>query len=232
MSEDHIAVIMSRNPVELNPCDAVIPVQALYCEIEIKQTGGEIELISCGSAMVRYDELPALGYSFKTLADHFATRPNKFPNWEKPDKHPNRTPFRSSMSLGVGKKAKAGEVDNDTDKTPADTLVVIRLSDNLNWQFSRDGAPFSAGKVEAPRNQPICGWERHDGADVAGYGREDCFTASFKVVAGYIDRPSTGGRLDAPFNIHVEFLSKKDDTFIPVILDPDVGYPGGTGGRP
>jgi hypothetical protein len=113
------------------------------------------------------------------------------------------------------------------------TCFVIRLSDSIHWQFMR-------------KNDPMMGYEdfnlnmfatNPNRIDKNGQTElDDCKTAYF-VVDGTAcrdqvikTRQNENGNYSLPYNLNVElyYTIKGTKYFIPIIIDPEVIWPGGT----
>lgn len=116
--------------------------------------------------------------------------------------------------------------------------VVYVLQLDKNWQFSRDHAPFS---TEEGMTNPIGARRCHYGArrvDPNGNqervipgmpAKDNCMVAYF-VSNGAKAASGTTGRYTHPLNIHVDLLfGAQDKGRIPLIIDPDIRFPGGSG---
>jgi hypothetical protein len=110
--------------------------------------------------------------------------------------------------------------------------LVYHLDDSLSWRFSRDFSPITqdaelAGKEIFSDPRLI---NKEGKLLKAGVFEADCrfaaliFTPPADLPREYVYR----------FNLHVELLDDPKDpnkgAYIPIILDPDVRWPGGNGG--
>lgn len=107
--------------------------------------------------------------------------------------------------------------------------VVLRLDPTLNWRFDSDEAAISLKAVEVSR---FYGGLRHvldDGTVRAGP------TVGSRLVY-FAARPpalAVNGSYRHGFNFHLELVqasasATSGDTILPIIIDPDVGHPGGS----
>jgi len=110
------------------------------------------------------------------------------------------------------------------------TVVVFILKSPKNIYFSRDGTPFSYD----PANAKDCFFEatRVD-KDGNFHDARQSSVENSRVAYMYV-KPKLGSGVvvyDAPFNIHIDFegLGFESSFRIPVIIDPDVRFPGGSG---
>ena len=118
------------------------------------------------------------------------------------------------------------------------TCFVIRLSDNINWQFMRKNDPMM-GYKDFHLNEFATNPNRIDseGCKIPGDTElNNCRTAYF-VVDGtacreqvILKKLNENGSYDLPYNINVELLYSinKKKYYLPIIIDPEVIWPGGT----
>jgi hypothetical protein len=139
-------------------------------------------------------------------------------------------------------------------------LVIISFDDDANIQFNRDGAGISTSFEQSPafleaglvHKGPPIEIERPKQVtfDDCRGSRDNCKTAYFIVDPSKRDLPrrekknkqSGMGTDRKAFNIHLDLVGERklDDGsgnpgdsykyYIPIIVDPDVRYPGGFGG--
>lgn len=109
--------------------------------------------------------------------------------------------------------------------------VIFKLKAK-NWQFAHDSDPFTLGFQSidpevyyAPRKANERGEIQDRGKEVMG-SRIALFIAdgarAYEDVDSYID----------PFNYHLELIdtnSNGQPSLVPIVIDPDVRYPGGSG---
>ncbi len=111
------------------------------------------------------------------------------------------------------------------------TCFVVHLSNSVNWQFSSTGAPFS-GHLGCLLNDFCTNVFRVDanGNDIAISATvSDCRTAYF-VVNGPECIKYGGGKYDLPyfFNVDLKYASGGVDHLMPIMIDPEIRWPGGT----
>lgn len=110
--------------------------------------------------------------------------------------------------------------------------VILKLS-GKNWQFSREGAPFSVG---------IDGWiadvyrraRRVDaqGTVVDPTAIQDGCKVAYLIADGQTASGGTPRDYRHPFNLHVDLIyqdSATNPSHMPIIIDPDIRWPGGSG---
>lgn len=111
-------------------------------------------------------------------------------------------------------------------------FIILKIA-NDNLQFSHDKDPFSLS-LEAFYPQVYYKPRRVDGQGATvepGLVRHGCKIA-YLIADGPAARGATPGPYIDPFNLHLDLLDKDSngqDSVIPVIVDPDVRYPGGSG---
>lgn len=114
------------------------------------------------------------------------------------------------------------------------TYVVYKLS-SKNWQFAHDYPPFTIG---AEGKDAACYFEarrfdRHGNKDKVHIehrvpSAEDCVVAYF-IADGWKAKGIKGRYIHA-LNVHIELIyDGRERARIPIIVDPDVRYPGGSG---
>lgn len=132
-----------------------------------------------------------------------------------PDTGPPKRKFKTPLSLQNRKHA----------------YIIIKLA-GKNWQFSYDKAPFSLS-VEAARTGAYLHARKVDpqGRIVEpGTPTANCKIAFF-VAEGHNVWNGTDS-FSHGFNLHLDLRYKDSETrdsFMPIIIDPDVRYPGGSG---
>jgi hypothetical protein len=134
---------------------------------------------------------------------------------------PPKRPFDSNLSL-----------NNDRGR-----YIIFKLKDGLNWQFAREGWPITIG--EQGENYFFDAF-RIDADGVADRGddkqlrRDGCMIAY--VIASGDAAIKDGGAYCHPINLHVDLIGEvlpdsgppAQKCYLPIIIDPDVRYPGGT----
>jgi len=111
--------------------------------------------------------------------------------------------------------------------------VILKLAASKNWQFSHDHPPFSIGleddggkfNFEARRVDPLGKAERIQNKLPA---KDGC------MVAYFISDGASARTAKDPYahslNVHVDLMfGAMQKARLPLIIDPDVRYPGGSG---
>lgn len=115
------------------------------------------------------------------------------------------------------------------------TYVIVKLDPELNWQFSREVSPFSLF-YSVPREYYANPTSIDPSGDEIALPQID---PSLKSMFAYFEADGgnayvrQGYRNSDRFNIHVDI--NEDETadpprFIPIVIDPDIGHPGGNDG--
>lgn len=192
-----------------------LPEKAKIIEIGLGvEAGGRIQL-----AMTGYTDLAKC-----PTENDFAEQIVKYVS--DPDSRPPVTPFERQYPDHACFKA------NDMSLRLGEAhYLVYHLDDSLSWRFSRDFEPFTKDAsiaddeiFAAPRLINVTGEMLPTGKFAT-----DCrfaafiFTPPANAPAEYVFR----------FNLHIELLDDPTDpnkgAYIPLIIDPDVRWPGGKG---
>lgn len=118
-------------------------------------------------------------------------------------------------------------------KTKKLTYIVFRLDPAMNWRFSSDGMPISMDKYWNGRNVFYAGSHLDANGTEVGPAKNNSYKHAYFVVDAKNGKPPSPPtqEVEARFNLHVDFVegSNNNDPYTPVIIDPDVRYPGGNG---
>lgn len=111
------------------------------------------------------------------------------------------------------------------------TCFVVHLSNSVDWQFSSTGAPFS-GHLGGLLNDFCTNVFRVDanGNDIANSASvSGCRTAYFVVNGGECIKFGGGG-YSVPFffNVDLKYTSGGIAHLMPIMIDPEIRWPGGT----
>lgn len=114
--------------------------------------------------------------------------------------------------------------------------MIFVFDSNVNWQFTNDIPPFEISKGNRDYyRDPKCVWEAGISEPVVGRvppGNVRCTVASFISNAEKRGRNSQHPRKYhvSPFNFYVSLKvgGEGDPQYLPLVIDPDVGYPGGS----
>lgn len=184
--------------------------------INFEKTGNVISIKYTQAAKYQLKNNETIVTYLKTAAkNQFPTGMQWFtPKWEdRPENQPRETP----LSLRHDGQA-----------------YMVFILEEMNWHFTADHDPFEVHKgKEAFYTNPRCAWKKGSDSDV---GRQppanvDCRVASFLSNAKD-DRAQNGddlGRFVSPFNFYVSVKAAGGTRprYLPLVIDPDVGYPGG-----
>ncbi|MDZ7587873.1 MAG: hypothetical protein U5J78_01435 [Parasphingorhabdus sp.] len=136
--------------------------------------------------------------------------------------------LKGEIKLGKVKQYKPLTSPLDI-RNPSDQFIIIILDDKVNWQFAANCAPFMIEK-EAARDyvdarRVFADRKRRELVEVRGSTvQEGCRIGIFNA---YGSRRSKKGS-SVPFNLYVELLCGKAGK-IPLVIDPGIGHPGGSG---
>ncbi|HEV2818528.1 MAG TPA: nucleotide synthetase [Allosphingosinicella sp.] len=210
MSEEDKAYITSMPVYEVNDYDEEYtrrPTEATVREIdfEISEDGKELDFF-----FSRADFSVPISVDLNTLLRDI--RDNAFGYGNNAQKEP-RDPFESRLSLGNKKYV----------------YVIYRLSDNKRWQFCRDFAPITLGKKAADSGRYFEA-RRFDKDGVARKIKDGTPAKDESIVAYFIaDNENSGNYNGHSINLHVDLLYQGTRRRLPITIDPDIRYPGGSG---
>lgn len=140
--------------------------------------------------------------------------------WDDDDQKEPKVPYSSRLSL----------------RNNQWRYIILKLSRSKNWQFCRDHPPFTLSKkafnadlYREARRFEVDGTTSRVYQNPAGSGtfvpvRDGSFVAYFVA-----DNRTSGNFEDHGFNIHVDLLYQGTQLRLPIVIDPDVRYPGGSG---
>lgn len=197
------------------------PTHALFCEVNLWRMGAAYEIFYCNVSVAMVDE-SSIDNKFSDHLIRFATLPFN----ENFDPCTMDPPYFSDLSLCV--------------ENPS--YVVIRLRGNVGrkWVFSRFYSPITVMENTLASTACEARWVNDHGI-VKNNDMIDPTTGQPELVpnkriAYFIYNPEKllsghdpNDRRAIAFNMHVEILGKNKG-YVPIIIDPDVGHPGG--GRP
>lgn len=109
----------------------------------------------------------------------------------------------------------------------ATTLFVFYLSNQRDWRFTRHARAITLGDFDPEAQKNYYGL-RHvtdDGISGAPPLTSDCKIAFFTAK-------KTSDRFAHPFNLNIELVYTTDSegtNTVPMVIDPDIRYPGGSG---
>jgi len=145
---------------------------------------------------------------------------DRFPSWEQ-DPPKQSLPFDSELS-----------VYNDRWK-----YIIFLLRKNKNWQFAQKHWPITIGEKYQAFFYDAA---RADSKGIPDYGddedliREGCRVAY--VMAAADEALSTAGAYRHSINLHIDLINDVKDKngvikkcYLPIIVDPDIRFPGGSG---
>jgi len=110
--------------------------------------------------------------------------------------------------------------------------VIFKLK-SKNWQFSGDKPPFSIGIDWWKKGWYFNARKVYNGIDQGHLAQKNgCMIAYFIAdgAAALDDAPN--GKYSHGFNFHLDLIYEDSDhqpSYMPIIIDPDIRYPGGSG---
>ncbi|MEP2103763.1 MAG: nucleotide synthetase [Parasphingorhabdus sp.] len=113
--------------------------------------------------------------------------------------------------------------------------LFVKLSDNLNWRFAADGAPLSMDRYWRNKEVFFDSFSFDDHGDIVPNPSTATTCKHAYTIVNCDKAKETPGSDDfeARFNLHVDLVENPTDlvnsSYIPIILDPDVRWPGGDG---
>lgn len=159
------------------------------------------------------------------------------------------TPSRPRFGISIATpskhsyKTKSGHVVDFPE--PAKCLFVLRLDEwkgsrGPNWHFNTGFGPFSCDSTSTGIYSNACYLDGNlpsvriypDGKsnpqDTWPRSRWAAFLLDVAKLKEAARDEGVADNYALPFNIHVDIEDKKTRHFLPIIIDPDVGHPGGT----
>lgn len=192
------------------PTNYAFPEIATVRQIDIEGSPARLDAKFTGANYeVALDDAGGLNAVLRRLATN---QPTPFP-W--PDQHEPKPDFTTPLSLQNRKHA----------------FVIVRLT-GKNWQFSYDKAPFSLS-LDAAKTGAYLHARKVDSQ--GGIVDPNTPTANCKIAFFVAEGHRVWNGTDPfihGFNLHLDLRykdSKNRDSYMPVIVDPDVRYPGGSG---
>jgi len=113
--------------------------------------------------------------------------------------------------------------------------LLIKLSDNWNWRFSADGAPLSMDSYWSGKGvfQDAYSFDSAGALVTRPSPNITCKNAYTIVNCDKAKETPGSDDFEARYNLHVDLVEDPSDLanspYIPLILDPDVRWPGGDG---
>jgi hypothetical protein len=191
------------------------PEYAIFCELDLDVTNSILGYC--------YSEITHVDLSNNTQFNNLLQKFAAFKPLGLSTSIQEYRPCPSSLSLSIGGNQQSGGKAELAH-------VVIRLSSKYRWRFTeqyKDGnrPPFGAASEYTPA-------VLSDAIRVASDGTtwDDSYHFGSCLVARFIADPRHLGAGERNrFNINLDVLDGRERV-IPIIIDPDVGYPGGNGG--
>ena len=122
---------------------------------------------------------------------------------------------------------------------PNTAMIIFRLSDDLDWQFSHDVPPVSLGLLAAQSSTSSKNYYENaqrilPGGSPDNGNQDKCMVACFLCDGASLTQDSTANpkSFTHSINLHVDLLDRDRDGNIirrlPIVIDPDVKNPGGS----
>ncbi|TFI58334.1 hypothetical protein E2493_10120 [Sphingomonas parva] len=214
-----LARILTHPAIKLPKFDEVEqgvpkPRLATIREIDIKTNGNKIDAkFSRGNFVVDTTDYPG---GIAEVVDR--VRRDTLPYPDDTSGGPS-APFKCPLSL----------------KNNKNVYVIFKLT-GKNWQFAHNAQPFSIG-VEAYKSDCYFDARRVDSAGAVDDGDDPAIKKYGCKVAYFIalgDRAVSGNPPDYvhDFNLHLDLIysdHNQNATYTPIIVDPDIRFPGGSG---
>ena len=213
MDASDLQDIVSRRFGAMDPArpTGLKPKLALFCDLHLDIKGGQFSLKYESFGQIEIDSSQATK-TFEYYLKRFAE------GW-----HPNE-----------GQQPKPGNGNRKSElsiRVEEWVYIAIRLSSKKdNWRYCHEDDPFTVGQggesilFEPRRVAP-------DGSIIGKYESALESKAAYFIVDGAsiktaVDSDPSVAGVAIPFNIHLELVDR-NGKFIPIIIDPDVGYPDG-----
>lgn len=191
------------------PTPETKPNKVLFLKIRFEGAGTVIKLEY--AEMADY-QIPAADDIEKTLTKYCGDMLNL--TWRSPQRHADPLRRRGKMSLELKQRR----------------YIVFSLPDG-NVRFSRGEYPIQVHTDvrEVYYWDAWCAW--YDGTNIRKFQKGppnvDCRIAYF-VANSDLDASVHSDDFVSAFNLYLDVVDENDDDdFIPIAIDPDVGYPGG-----
>lgn len=210
---------------QLGSFPGTLPSRAIIRELDFKEANDQLFFYYSGkSADV---PLPMAG-DVKGIIDQVCNPAYTFTPLNPYDNFDPTKPYGSALSLQV----------------PDLSYVILKLK-NRQWQFARRGYPITVGTSTdsrffcfdafrcTPTNAAGGGYDGRDPGipfNPPGTPRDGCNVAFFIVDGKGARDNEDDDQYDHGFNIHIDLLFPGTPVHrIPITVDPDVRYPGGSG---
>lgn len=134
-------------------------------------------------------------------------------------------PAKNQSQLGELDQAAGTQPTNVSLKFKDCHFLVIKLSDDWNWQFSSDGPAFA---ISAPSGSDEAELAYEVFRQVGGYNSKIAYMVVDGKYAWNDDsRPDDQKEYGCRYNIYVELEDPVTGATLPIIIDPDVRWPDG-----
>lgn len=205
-----------------------VPTQIRFFELELKSNGNRIEFAIDSAGWVDCADQAAVD---QALAD--AVKTGKFPKEGTPTYESSGPGGQKRLGISLMSPVACGGAGEANV-----CMYVVRLGQRGNndpkWRFATGSAPFVTAD-DAPSVDLGNFWSdaayidgSNGGLVYPGGSAPDtqwaCFVFDHGAASSHF-----GGEYLLRYNTHVELLDNKTNLYVPVVIDPDVGWPGGGG---
>lgn len=175
---------------------------ALICEVDFRVQGNRLVFEYSGMARVDLGQI-----DFHEVLEELAA--GTFQDFSPP----RGTRRRSRLSIDF----------------PEDSYLVMLLKRDKDWQFSRQGPLFTVGDPSGEAGtHPRLVNPRAVGTDGVEIGpRTDGAACQLAYCIGFRGPDGTEERFNLHVDINEEDSVDEQGRYIPIVIDPDVGHPGG-----
>lgn len=125
-------------------------------------------------------------------------------------------PFKSQLSIG---------------NYQLYTIYVIKLKKDKKIQFSNIGPVISTRQEFEKYFSEPRKFDENGNIYTPSTQKNDCHGIYF-FMDGLLASTEFGGNFSVPFNLHIDYISKDSgntNSYVPIIIDPEIRYPGGSG---
>lgn len=217
--ETNVFTVPFQRPLPLR--SSTRPLYAIIREVDYRREGTDDELwfyYSRWSDNVDVPSVNRLEELINDVADRDYRWDHQSPSYPDPTK-----PFTSLLSL----------------KNTQVSYVIFKLSDKP-WQFCGRGRPITVGRKGMQKeayfegHRVFSGWNEKDTGtpfDDPDPPKNGSKVAYFIADAEKAGRNEPRNEYSHPMNLHVDLRQtvNGDKYYMPIIIDPDVRYPGGSG---
>jgi hypothetical protein len=202
--------ILTWPPVEVSPTTSTnLPTRLLTRELDIDVKNSKMEILyTRTSNVITISDRNQLNEKIKLIANNNYVFDNQDGCYE--------TPFKSQLSIG---------------NYQLYTIYVIKLKKDKKIQFSNIGPIISTRKEFEKYFSEPRKFDENGNIYTPSNQKNDCHGIYF-FMNGLLASTEFGGNFSVPFNLHIDYVSKdsgNNNSYVPIIIDPEIRYPGGSG---